>query len=163
MYKKIPSPVGELTLIADDKNLLAVLWQHEKKGRVNISLGGEDNAHPVLCEAERQMQEYFIGQRKVFHLPLSFVGTEFQQKVWHILLTIPYGETRTYLEIAKQIGNADAVRAVGHANGKNPISIITPCHRVVGASGKLTGFAGGIENKAYLLQLEQQGSRPTLF
>ena len=102
-----------------------------------------------------KVNEYFEGQRQVFDLPLDFEGTEFQQKVWQALLTIPFGETRSYKQIAEQIGNVKAVRAVGAANGKNPISIITPCHRVVGANGKLVGFAGGLENKDVLLQLEQ--------
>lgn len=101
------------------------------------------------------MNEYFAGQRQVFDLPLDFEGTEFQQKVWQALLTIPFGETRSYKQIAEQIGNVKAVRAVGAANGKNPISIIAPCHRVVGANGKLVGFAGGLENKDILLKIEK--------
>ena len=101
------------------------------------------------------MNEYFEGQRKVFDLPLDFDGTEFQEKVWQDLLSIPFGKTRSYKDIAEQIGNVKAVRAVGAANGKNPISIIAPCHRVVGANGKLVGFAGGLENKNVLLKLEQ--------
>jgi methylated-DNA-[protein]-cysteine S-methyltransferase len=105
-------------------------------------------------ETERQLGEYFAGQRKVFALKLDFAGTPFQRRVWEALLTIPHGETRSYAQIASQIGSPKAVRAVGAANGRNPISIIAPCHRVVGATGKLTGFAGGLETKAYLLALE---------
>ena len=112
--------------------------------------------HPILQETVKQLNEYFQGQRQIFDLPLDFEGTEFQHKVWQALLTIPFGETRSYKQIAEQIGNVKAVRAVGAANGKNPISIITPCHRVVGANGKLVGFAGGLENKDILLKIENR-------
>ena len=114
----------------------------------------------MLTRAARQLAEYFAGTRRTFDLPLAFTarGTPFQQKVWRALLTIPFGETRSYGEIAAQIGSPRAVRAVGAANGRNPISIVAPCHRVVGANGKLTGFAGGLENKAYLLALEGAGA-----
>jgi methylated-DNA-[protein]-cysteine S-methyltransferase len=108
----------------------------------------------VLLETERQLTDYFAGKRTSFSLKLDFKGTEFQKKVWTALLTIPYGETRSYGQIAKQIKNPRAVRAVGAANGKNPISIVTPCHRVVGSTGQLTGFAGGLDVKARLLALE---------
>ena len=103
------------------------------------------------------MREYFDGTRNRFELELDFIGTDFQKQVWQALLTIPFGETRSYSQIAQQIGNPKAVRAVGAANGRNPISIIAPCHRVVGASGGLTGFAGGLEAKQYLLTLEDRG------
>jgi methylated-DNA-[protein]-cysteine S-methyltransferase len=116
----------------------------------------EDKNHPVLLETERQLNDYFDGKRKAFSLELDPQGTEFQKKVWAALLTIPFGETRSYTQIAKQIKSPKAVRAVGAANGKNPISIVTPCHRVIGANGKLTGFAGGLENKARLLALESR-------
>jgi len=109
--------------------------------------------------AERQLAEYFSGRRKAFDLRLDFAGTEFQKKVWRALLTIPFGETRSYGEIAKQIGSPKAVRAVGAANGRNPISIVAPCHRVIGSTGKLTGFAGGLDTKAFLLDLERAGGR----
>jgi methylated-DNA-[protein]-cysteine S-methyltransferase len=108
----------------------------------------------VLIEAERQLDEYFRGRRRTFALRLDVAGTPFQRKVWNALLTIPFGETRSYMEIARQIGHPRAVRAVGAANGRNPVSIVTPCHRVVGATGRLTGFAGGLDVKAYLLNLE---------
>jgi methylated-DNA-[protein]-cysteine S-methyltransferase len=114
----------------------------------------EDPAHPTLLETERQLREYFAGKRDRFDLPLEFSGTEFQKKVWRALLEIPYGETRSYRSIAQQIGHAAAVRAVGAANGRNPISIVAPCHRVIGSSGKLTGFAGGLDVKERLLALE---------
>jgi methylated-DNA-[protein]-cysteine S-methyltransferase len=114
----------------------------------------EDAGHPVLVETEKQIGAYFAGTLKAFTVPLDFAGTDFQKSVWHALLTIPFGETRSYAEIARQIGRPSAVRAVGAANGRNPISIIAPCHRVIGSNGALTGFAGGLEAKQLLLRLE---------
>jgi methylated-DNA-[protein]-cysteine S-methyltransferase len=152
--KTVPSPVGKLKLIASPDGLAAILWENDPPGRVRLEVAGEDPDHPILKEAERQLADYFAGRRKAFDLKLDFAGTEFQKKVWAALLTIPFGETRTYAEIARQIGAPKAVRAVGAANGRNPISIITPCHRVLGSGGHLTGFAGGLETKAQLLRLE---------
>lgn len=153
-YKTLKSPVGALKLVASDKGLAAILWENDDPKRVRLNPVAEDKNYPVLLEVERQLNDYFAGKRKKFSLKLDFVGTEFQKKVWEALLTIPFGETRTYGDIAKQIDNPKAVRAVGAANGKNPISIIAPCHRVIGSNGTLTGFAGGLEIKAYLLGLE---------
>ncbi|MGI0794292.1 methylated-DNA--[protein]-cysteine S-methyltransferase [Pseudomonas aeruginosa] len=116
----------------------------------------------LLAETERQLREYFSGKRSRFELPLDFQGTEFQKKVWSALLTIPFGETRSYTEIAVQIGSPNAVRAVGAANGRNPLSIVAPCHRVIGASGGLTGFAGGLAAKQWLLRLESRNKTPDL-
>ncbi len=152
----IPSPVGDLTLVAGDIFLLAVLWPNDVDGRVKIPLGENNPGHPVLSKAWSQLEEYFKGTRKVFDIPLMMVGTDFQKKVWGELLKIPYGQTRSYLDVANAMGDARAVRAVGAANGKNPISIIVPCHRVVGSNGNLTGFAGGISAKSMLLRLEGQ-------
>ncbi len=157
-FKLMPSPVGELTLIASDNGLAAILWENENPRRVRAMSPLEDGSHPVLLETERQLTEYFAGQRRCFTLKLDFVGTEFQKKVWAALIAIPFGETRTYAEIARQIGHPAAVRAVGAANGKNPISIIAPCHRVIGSNGKLTGFAGGLTVKALLLKIEATGN-----
>jgi methylated-DNA-[protein]-cysteine S-methyltransferase len=154
VYKIVPTPVGRLKLIASDQGLAAILWENDPLGRVRLKVVGEDPDHPVLKEAERQLGDYFAGRRKAFDLELDFAGTEFQKKVWAALLTIPFGETRTYSEIAAQIGAPKAVRAVGAANGRNPISIIAPCHRVLGSNGHLTGFAGGLETKAHLLRHE---------
>ena len=154
-FMEMASPVGQLKLVATETALVAVLWENENPNRVRLAELIENVQHPILLETQKQLNEYFEGQRQVFDLPLDFEGTEFQQKVWQALLTIPFGETRSYKQIAEQLGNVKAVRAVGAANGKNPISIITPCHRVVGANGKLVGFAGGLENKDVLLQLEQ--------
>jgi methylated-DNA-[protein]-cysteine S-methyltransferase len=152
--KRIRSPVGTLTLIASNDGLAAILWPNERPGHFRLDVVAEDARHPVLRETERQLAEYFAGRRKVFDLKLDFAGTPFQKKVWHALLTIPFGETRSYAQIAKQIGHPTAVRAVGAANGRNPISIVTPCHRVIGSSGALTGFAGGLAVKAHLLRHE---------
>ncbi|AXY55901.1 methylated-DNA--[protein]-cysteine S-methyltransferase [Acinetobacter chinensis] len=154
-FMEMASPVGQLKLVATETALVAVLWENENPNRVRLAELIENVQHSILLETQKQLNEYFAGQRQVFDLPLDFEGTEFQQKVWQALLTIPFGETRSYKQIAEQIGNIKAVRAVGAANGKNPISIIAPCHRVVGANGKLVGFAGGLENKGILLKIEK--------
>lgn len=154
-FKTISSPVGALKLVASDKGLAAILWENDRPGRVRLGPMAQDDAHPVLIETARQLQDYFAGARRGFSVPLDFQGTDFQKKVWTALLAIPFGETRSYAEIARQLGRPSASRAVGAANGRNPISIIAPCHRVVGANGALTGFAGGLEAKALLLELER--------
>ncbi|RON38545.1 methylated-DNA--[protein]-cysteine S-methyltransferase [Pseudomonas brassicacearum] len=150
----LATPVGELKLVANGSRLAAILWENDKPDRVRLGPMREAPDNPILMRTAQQLQEYFAGTRNRFDLDLEFAGTEFQTKVWAALLTIPFGETRSYSEIARQIGNPSAVRAVGAANGKNPISIVAPCHRVIGASGKLTGFAGGLEAKEQLLTLE---------
>ncbi|MBJ9952481.1 MULTISPECIES: methylated-DNA--[protein]-cysteine S-methyltransferase [unclassified Acinetobacter] len=155
-FMEMNSPVGILKLVAHDQALVAVLWENENPKRVRLAQLIENKNHPILLETQKQLNEYFQGQRTQFDLALDFAGTDFQQKVWQALLTIPFGETRSYKQIAEQIGNVEAVRAVGAANGKNPISIIAPCHRVVGANGKLVGFAGGLENKDILLKIEKR-------
>jgi len=151
----LASPVGELKLVANGSRLAAILWENDTPGRVRLGPMSESTDNPILLRTAEQLREYFAGTRVHFELDLEFAGTEFQKKVWAALLTIPFGETRSYSQIATQIGNPSAVRAVGAANGKNPISIVAPCHRVIGASGKLTGFAGGLEAKALLLRLER--------
>jgi methylated-DNA-[protein]-cysteine S-methyltransferase len=152
--KVIDSPVGQLKLVASEAGLAAILWENDNPRRVPLGEVVASDSDPVLLETERQLREYFAGRRQEFALPLDFRGTEFQRRVWSALLTIPFGETRSYAQIAQQIGCPAAVRAVGAANGRNPLSIIAPCHRVVGSNGKLTGFAGGLETKAKLLSLE---------
>lgn len=152
-YKYINSPVGQLKLVANENALVAVLWDNENPKRVRLAELVEQTEHPILLKTEQQLKEYFEGTRREFTLPLDFEGTAFQKQVWAALLSIPYGETRSYKEVAVQIGNEKAVRA---ANGKNPISIIAPCHRVIGAGGALVGFAGGLDKKDILLKLEQQ-------
>jgi methylated-DNA-[protein]-cysteine S-methyltransferase len=153
--KVIDSPVGPLKLVANERGLNAILWENDNPRRVPLGEVLENDDDPILLETERQLREYFAGQRTEFTLPLDFRGTEFQRRVWAALLTIPFGETRSYAQIAEQIGCPAAVRAVGAANGRNPLSIIAPCHRVVGSNGKLTGFAGGLEAKAKLLSMER--------
>ncbi|KAA8694473.1 MULTISPECIES: methylated-DNA--[protein]-cysteine S-methyltransferase [Pseudomonas] len=162
-YKLMPSPVGQLTLVARNGKLAAILWETERANRVRLGELVEVDDSPALLQAERQLNEYFAGTRDRFDLELDFEGTEFQKKVWAALLTIPFGETRSYSQIATQIGSPKAVRAVGAANGRNPISIVAPCHRVIGASGRLTGFAGGLEAKQYLLTLEDGEPTRSLF
>lgn len=153
-FKMMASPVGELKLVASDRGLAAVLWENDDPKRIRFLPQVEQPENSTLQEAERQLWEYFSGKRRKFSLTLDFVGTPFQKQVWAALGTIPWGETRSYGDIARQIGNPKAVRAVGAANGRNPLSIITPCHRVIGSTGRLTGFAGGLQTKAYLLGIE---------
>lgn len=157
-FKRMASPVGLLTLAAKGDKLTAILWECEIDGRVPLGDMIEDPSFPILLKTEQQLNEYFAGERTCFELELDFTGTEFQKEVWAALLEIPFGETRSYGDIARRIGRPKAVRAVGVANGRNPISIVAPCHRVIGASGKLTGFAGGLDNKALLLKLEGRKS-----
>ena len=157
VFTRMPSPVGRLTLVATDDGLGAILWEDDRPGRVPVRLDREDRRHPVLVQAGRQLREYFAGRRTRFDLRLDVAGTAFQRAVWNALMTIPFGETRSYGQIARQIGRPKAARAIGAASGRNPVSIVTPCHRVVGAAGRLTGFAGGLEAKARLLALEQRG------
>jgi methylated-DNA-[protein]-cysteine S-methyltransferase len=157
-YKYVKSPVGQLKLVASDKGLVAVLWENDDPGRVRLEELAEESLHPLLVQTESELSDYFAGRKDTFSIPLDMRGTRFQKQVWEALLGIPFGETRTYGDIAKQLGNPAATRAVGAANGRNPISIVVPCHRVIGASGKLTGFAGGLVAKAHLLDLEASGS-----
>ena len=153
-YKTTQTPVGTLKLVATDKGLSAILWENDDPKRVRLAPLEASKDHPVLLETERQLKEYFAGKRTSFSVNLDPVGTKFQIEVWRALSEIPFGETRSYGQIAKWIGHATASRAVGAANGKNPVSIIVPCHRVIGASGKLTGFAGGLKTKEWLLKHE---------
>ena len=153
--KIIGSPIGQLKLVASDEGLVAILWENDNPRRVRLNeLIGNDQ-HPVLVETERQLGEYFAGKRKTFSIALDMRGTRFQKDVWEALLAIPFGETRSYGQLAMQLGNPRATRAVGAASGRNPLSIVVPCHRVIGSSGKLTGFAGGLDTKAQLLNLEK--------
>ena len=156
--RSIPSPVGELRLVASDVGLRAVLWPDEDD-RVHFDDELVEADHPILEAAATQLAEYFAGERTEFELPLDPQGTEFQVAAWKALAEIPYGETATYGEQAERIGRPSAVRAVGAANGRNPLSIVLPCHRVVGADGSLTGFAGGLDAKRLLLDHEQGVAR----
>jgi methylated-DNA-[protein]-cysteine S-methyltransferase len=153
-YKSFDSPVGELKIVASEKGLVAILWPTDDPARVRLITLVEDTQHPILLEAERQLRAYFAGKLRTFNLALDPRGTAFQKRVWEALLTIPFGETRSYAQIAKQIGTPTAYRAVGAANGKNPLSIVAPCHRVIGSNGGLTGCAGGLAAKQKLLTME---------
>jgi len=151
------SPVGTLTLVAGDGGLRAVIWPDGRLDRVGLA-GGEltPGDAPVLDATAAQLDEYFAGTRTTFDLPLDLHGTPFQLAAWQALAGIPYGETRTYGEQADRIGRPSAVRAIGAANGRNPVSIVLPCHRVIGSNGSLVGFGGGLEVKAALLELERE-------
>lgn len=150
----LPSPVGTLTLVSEETALVALLWENDRPGRVPLEVMAEGRGHPVLAAAAAQLGEYFAGARTAFDLPLAPRGTAFQRAVWGELAAIPYGETRSYADIARALGQPSATRAVGAANGRNPLSIVVPCHRVVGSDGGLTGFAGGVEGKRWLLAHE---------
>ncbi|MPY33305.1 methylated-DNA--[protein]-cysteine S-methyltransferase [Streptomyces adustus] len=149
----IDSPYGPLTLVADD-GVLSGLYMTEQRHRPPEESFGTHDA-TAFGEAEEQLEAYFSGELKQFTLELRLSGTPFQQTVWDQLRAIPYGETRTYGELADALGNPKASRAVGLANGKNPVGIIVPCHRVIGASGSLTGYGGGLDRKQRLLDFER--------
>ncbi|MEO5724152.1 MAG: methylated-DNA--[protein]-cysteine S-methyltransferase [Ilumatobacteraceae bacterium] len=152
----IDSPVRELRLIASDSGMRAILWHDHAAHRVAVDNDRlNDRCTTILQSAADQLDEYFRGKRESFDLPLDPVGSPFQQAAWLVLRTIPYGQTITYGEQARRLGDPNKARAVGAANGRNPLSIVVPCHRVIGATGKLTGFAGGIDAKAWLLDHER--------
>jgi methylated-DNA-[protein]-cysteine S-methyltransferase len=153
---RIDTPVGRLTLVAGDAGLIAILWADDDPARVPLAAVADEPGHPLLVETAAQLDAYFAGRLTRFSVPLDFRGTDFQKAVWAALTTIPFGETRSYGAIARQIGQPSASRAVGAANGRNPISIIAPCHRVIGSTGRLTGFAGGLAVKQRLLALESR-------
>lgn len=155
-YRDIESPVGKLRLVADESALVAILWECDKAGRARFAEAMPGPDHAILDAAERELAEYFAGERTSFDVPLRPEGTEFQRRVWRELQQIPYGSSCSYGELARAIGRPTACRAVGAANGQNPLCIVVPCHRVIGQNGKLTGFAGGLEAKSYLLALEQR-------
>ena len=157
---EIASPIGLLRLVATNRGLRSLSMTRDGDGTAAAVVASAD--HPVLLRTAWQLCEYFAGERTAFDLPLDAVGTPFQQQVWAALRAIPFGETRSYRAIAEQLGRPTATRAVGAANGRNPIAIVTPCHRVIGSDGTLTGFAGGLENKRRLLALESRGISPML-
>lgn len=159
-YRTIDSPIGPLTLAGEDGLLAHLRMVDQTYEPDRAHWVGNDEAFP---EAVGQLAEYFAGRRRDFDVPVALVGTEFQRRVWAALRTIPYGETRSYGEIAEQIGSPNASRAVGLANGHNPVSVIVPCHRVIGANGSLIGYGGGLERKKALLALEREADAPALF
>jgi methylated-DNA-[protein]-cysteine S-methyltransferase len=148
------SPIGWLRLVVEDGALVGLFMEEHARAPARAAVAGED--HPLLDQAARQLAAWFAGEQISFDLPLRPEGTPFQIAVWQALREIPYAETRSYLEIAAGLGQPKAVRAVGAANGRNPISIVVPCHRVIGANGALTGYAGGLERKRWLLGHERQ-------
>lgn len=152
-YKETVSPTGPLRLIATATHLVGVQWRMDEK-YVREAHFMKEEQHPLLLEAERQLNEYFSGTRRTFALPVMLAGSDFQKKVWELLLDIPFGKTISYGEMARRMGDIKTVRAVGGALNKNPIPIVVPCHRVIGADGKMIGFGGGVQRKIYLLNLE---------
>ena len=161
VYDSMNFPVGWLTLFASTQGIHSILWEDETHTDMckAILKNCERNAHhEIITRTKQQLTEYFDGKRNVFSLPLCFSGTPFQIQAWQELYKIPYGETISYQEQASRLGDKKTARAIGLANGLNPIPIIVPCHRVIGSNGQLTGFGGGLENKAMLLQLERGGS-----
>jgi methylated-DNA-[protein]-cysteine S-methyltransferase len=159
LYSKTDSPIGELLLTGDGTALTGLYMQAGRRKRIDRSWERSDSA---FANAVAQLGEYFDGRRREFDLPLAPRGAEFQIRAWHALREIPYGETVSYGEQARRIGQPDAARAVGAANGQNPIAVIVPCHRVIGADGKLTGFGGGLERKRLLLDLEADAVSGTM-
>jgi methylated-DNA-[protein]-cysteine S-methyltransferase len=152
----MPTPIGELRLVASDRGLRAVLLPGESPTRIRDADPAVDSPeHPLLRAAVAQLDEYFAGRRTEFDIPLDPVGSPFQQRAWAVLRSIPFGSTMSYGEQARRLGDPHKARAVGAANGKNPISIIVPCHRVVATNGSLTGYAGGVSTKAWLLDHER--------
>lgn len=149
-YSTLTTPVGELMLTADDDGALTGVNLPNR----HPDPSGWERDDELLADARRQLTEYFAGERSTFDLPLRPVGAPFQLRVWEALLRIPYGETASYGELARELGHPTAARAVGAANGRNPIAIVVPCHRVIGSDGSLTGYAGGLECKRALLDLE---------
>lgn len=158
-FRTMQSPVGQLTLAGRDDRLMHLRMVDQTYEPSREGWVADDSAFP---DAVEQLQAYFAGELTEFDLRLDMVGTAFQKKVWAALLTIPYGETRSYGEIARQIGAPGAFRAVGLANGHNPIGIIVPCHRVIGANGSLTGYGGGIDRKRALLEMEKSRVSPAM-
>lgn len=163
---EMDSPIGTLTLVSDGGALTGVFMQTHRHAPPTEAWGPlveVREAPPVLQDAASQLSAYFAGERTDFDLPLAPVGTDFQRRVWAALETIPYGTTWSYAQLADRIGSPGAARAVGLANGRNPISIVVPCHRVVGADGSLTGYGGGVERKRALLSLEERVSGASLW
>lgn len=167
VHTKTETPIGEMDILATDKGICLLefdvridlqdeIVSLEKYFEARISLG--ENRHTL--EIKRQLREYFARERKIFSVPTVLVGTDFQKKVWAELKKVPFGQTRTYKEQSEQLGDVKAIRAVAKANGSNKIAIVIPCHRIIGSDGKLTGYAGGIERKRFLLNLEREQAGP---
>jgi methylated-DNA-[protein]-cysteine S-methyltransferase len=155
----VPSPIGPLTIVAEDGSVVALYMDAQQHRPADVSLGavGDSNAEPFAAAAQ-QLTAYFAGELTAFDLPVAPTGTEFQRSVWTALRTIPYGQTWSYGQLADKIGKPAAVRAVGLANGRNPVAIVIPCHRVIGSDGSLTGYGGGLDRKRFLLDLEARSA-----
>ena len=162
VYCTMPSPLGEMLLVADGDALAGVYFRGQKYQRDIAPEWHHDGNVPVLRATKKQLGEYFAGTRTTFELPLAAPGTEFQRAVWRAIASIPCGATATYTDVAVRAGHPGSVRAAGAATGRNPWSIVVPCHRVVGADGSLTGYAGGLDRKRALLALEQDPAKFTL-
>jgi methylated-DNA-[protein]-cysteine S-methyltransferase len=159
LYNRMEGPIGELLLVGDGHALRGLFMQ---EGRTAASVHPEWRpADEPFADVRRQLSEYFDGERAAFDVPLVISGTPFQRRVWQALRQIPYGETTTYGELARRVGRPSASRAVGLANGRNPIAVIVPCHRVIGSDGSLTGYGGGLERKRLLLELEAGRGAPS--
>lgn len=152
----LEAPFGPLTLVADDSAVVGVSWEGDSPRNPEVRVVDGAAAHPMLLRAARELEEYFDGTRRHFDVPVDLSGTAFQRQAWKVLCGIPYGATISYGEQARRLGNPNAVRAVGGANGRNPVGIIVPCHRVIGADGSLTGFGGGLHVKQWLLDHERR-------
>ena len=163
MHAVVDTPVGDLALVGDGHALSGLYFPDHTRRPSAGTFGPRDDR--AFAAARSQLAEYFAGHRTEFDLPLEPGGNEFQRAVWRLLTTIPYGQTRSYGQLAAQLGDPGLARAVGAANGRNPISIVVPCHRVVGHDGSLTGYAGGLDRKAFLLELERPAAArvPMLF
>lgn len=161
-FSHVDSPVGRLLVAADDAGVRAIAFQANRHP-VARAAGWREGHHPLIELARQQLDEYFAGARRTFDLPLAPEGTDFQQAVWLALAEIPYGRTISYAELARRVARPSAVRAVGAANGRNPLPIVLPCHRVIGTNGDLTGFGGGLPTKRFLLELEGALPRAGLF
>lgn len=163
-----PTPLGEMIALFSDRGLCLLEFGVDTKGlarelaQVEVVRGGpaQPGANALTAQLNEELAEYFAGRRRTFGVPLDLIGTPFQVQAWNVLLRIPYGETRSYGQQARQLGRPRAVRAVAGANGQNKISLIVPCHRVIGSDGSLTGYGGGVGRKRWLLELEQRGAPP---
>ena len=153
-YSIMKTELGDLTLVANESELIGIYFEkhrHMPKMQKTWTLNPR---HPVLLQAEKQLKEYFAGKRDTFSIPMNFAGTDFQKKIWKEIAQIPFGKTISYGELARKAGKPKAIRAAGAATGRNPVSIIVPCHRVLGKNNAITGYAGGLDRKRHLLALE---------
>lgn len=153
VFRLVETPIGVLTLIGSERGVEELLWESQDRVLKNY----KSDSGLFLCEAQKQLQEYFEGKRKIFQLKLSPSGTSFQKSVWKQLSQLKFGETVSYGELAKRMGDPNKARAIGSAVGKNPVPIFIPCHRVIGAKGEIGGFSGGVEKKLFLLSVESRG------